>query len=330
MTRFIARHEDLGTVRFARSGLWETLHAVRLFADTRGRPYHEFWFRLVRERAGSLDLAPLLAVNPVRGEVPDFLSPPPRGPAPPFAAQVAEVRRTPPDQVAAELERCAATLGDTAARSRVDAMLADVVGARDTLAGLLERAWEVLVAPFWPTIEALLDADVVHRSRQLTDRGLQAMISGLHQRITWDGDAIVVDGGGDATVDLRGRGLVLMPSAFGWPQVVAVTDEPWQPTICYPARGIARLWQAPAPPPDALVRLLGRTRAMLLADLDRPASTTVLAARHGLSPSGVSRHLLALRDAGLAAGARHGHEIRYARTKLGTDLARAAIRLGPR
>jgi len=40
----------------------------------------------------------------------------------------------------------------------------------------------------------------------------------------------------------------------------------------------------------------------------------------GLSPAGVSRHLLALRDAGLVATARHGHEVRYRRTELGAAL----------
>jgi hypothetical protein len=31
----------------------------------------------------------------------------------------------------------------------------------------------------------------------------------------------------------------------------------WQPTIIYPATGIAGLWQAPAAPPGALARLPG-------------------------------------------------------------------------
>ena len=105
-----------------------------------------------------------------------------------------------------------------------------------------------------------------------------------------------------------------------------MVDEPWQPTIAYPARGIAVLWEKPTPPPDAPVRLLGQTRARILAGLEQPASTTALAQRHGLSPSGVSRHVLALRGAGLVTGSRHGHEIRYARTRLGTELARGPAR----
>jgi len=72
-----------------------------------------------------------------------------------------------------------------------------------------------------------------------------------------------------------------------------------------------------------LGRLLGPTRARLLACLDRPLSTTALAAITGLSPAGVSAHLLTLRNAGLLSTARHGHEVRYFRTDLGSALLRA-------
>jgi DNA-binding transcriptional ArsR family regulator len=116
-----------------------------------------------------------------------------------------------------------------------------------------------------------------------------------------------------------------MPSAFSWPGVVLVLDQPWQPTLIYPARGIAGLWQPPATqPPVALARLLGRTRAKLLLTLAEPASTAVLARRLGQSPSGVSEHLAALRDAGLLTSHRVGHQVLYERTPLAIALAGAA------
>jgi DNA-binding transcriptional ArsR family regulator len=62
----------------------------------------------------------------------------------------------------------------------------------------------------------------------------------------------------------------------------------------------------------------------VLTVLERPTSTSALAAELRLSPAGASRHLLALRDAGLVAGGRHGHEVRYARTALGAALLRSA------
>jgi DNA-binding transcriptional ArsR family regulator len=114
-----------------------------------------------------------------------------------------------------------------------------------------------------------------------------------------------------------------MPSAYVWPAVAAIVDEPWQPTIAYPAQGIAELWNAPTVPPEALGRLIGRTRALVLVGLDQPASTQVVAAQLGLSPAGASGHLMALRDAGLLTPTRRGHEVLYSRTALGTSLVQA-------
>jgi DNA-binding transcriptional ArsR family regulator len=328
MTAFAAQRQDLSMVRFARSPAWETVLAVRMFIDPRGRPYHQTWHAAMAGEAARLHLAPLFAVNPLRGSVPDFLAPPPHQPAPRFRDQLDEIRATPPEQVTEDLRRCRRTVTGKA-QGAVDQLLTDPAAARDLLAGQVQAAWERLVEPFWPRIQAVLDADVAHRSRQFTDHGLRPMLEGIDARITWGDGTVVVNDGMDLTVELRGRGLVLMPSAYIWPTVAAIVDEPWQPTIVYPARGIADLWQQAAPPPDALVRLLGRTRALLLTRLDRPASTGTLAALHGLSPSGASKHLIAMRDAGLITGTRYGHEIRYARTRLGTELSRAAAAGGP-
>lgn len=325
VTTLVAQGQDLGTVRFAWSPIWETLHAVRIFIDPRARPYHEAWRAAVEPEAARLDLAPLFAVNPLRGSVPDFLTPPPRVPAPSFDDQLAEFRATPPEQVAAELEGCRSSLAKRDQRRALDQLLADPAAARDLLADRVQAAWDHLVSQFWPRIRSLADADIAYRSQQLTARGLGPMLEGIDPRIKWgDGTVVVDDGDDDTEVELGGRGLVLMPSAFLWPAVAVIIDEPWQPTIAYPARGIADLWQQARPPPDALARLLGRTRALLLTSLGQPSSATTLAAVLKLSLSGTSGHLVAMRDAGLVAGTRHGHEIRYARTPLGSALVRAS------
>ena len=325
MTTLLAQGRDLVTVRFAWSPIWETLGAVRTFIDPRARPYHESWRAAVAQETSKLDLSPLFAVNPLRGSIPDFLTPPPRVPAPSFSDQLAEVRATSPEQVAIELERCRSSLTKRDQRLALDQLLADTAAARDLLADRVQAAWDCLVSQFWPRIRSLADADIAFRSQQLTGRGLGPMLEAIDPRIRWADGTVIVDDGSDIDVELGGRGLVLMPSAFMWPAVAVIIDEPWQPTIAYPARGIADLWQQAKPPPDALARLLGRTRALLLTSLDRPSSATTLAALLSLSLSGVSGHLIAMRDAGLVAGTRHGHEIRYARTPLGSALARASI-----
>jgi DNA-binding transcriptional ArsR family regulator len=312
--------DDLLSVRFACSPLWETQAAVRTFADDRGHSPHETWQRLVRERVSRLDLAPLLALQPLPGFVPDFLAPPPRTPRPRLRDQLAEIRATPPAQVAHELERCRKSVTDERYRALIDGYLAEPDRARDLLADRLHEAWTELVAPFWVRIRALLERDVEHRSRTLARHGLRRVLEELHPRIRWTKRGLSCVDRSGRTVLLDDRGLVLMPTAFHGEKVAAIVDEPWQPTIAYPARGIGELWRTPAGSPAALARLLGRTRALVLTSLDEPLSTTTLAALIELSPAGVSRHLLALRDAGLVSTMRHGHEVRYGRTRLGSAL----------
>lgn len=339
MTRFLAAAPDLTSIRFAWSPVWETHLAVRLLVIGEGRSYHRSWQARVARQAAGIDLSGLFAVNPPSGAVPDFLTPPPAGPAPTFAAQLALVRATPAEQVERELRQCQTGQPDgfggrrpTRAQARwaatfggaLDRLVADPAAARDRLADELAAAWEALIEPYWPRLRALLDADISFRAGQLAGHGLRELLGGIDTRISWDAGVIEIDDGLAGQFELGGRGLVLMPSAYVWPLVAGVTDEPWQPTIVYPARGIGGLWQRPAPAPGTLVRLLGRTRAQLLAALDEPASTTALAARHGLSPSGTSAHLTAMRDAGLLSTTRHGHEVRYGRTPLGTDLSQAS------
>lgn len=307
-------------MRFAVSPVWETQAAVQVLGDERGRTYHAPWLRLVRARAARLDLSPLYAVLPRGGYVPDFLSPPPRLARPSLRGQLAQVRATEPAHVARELARCRESVSDKTARALITALLADPERARDQLAARLQQAWTQLVGPFWVRLRTLLDRDVDERSRTLAQHGLRHVLDELHPKIRWTKRGLSLADRTGRTVDVGQRGFLLMPSAYLWPHAAAVIEEPWLPTIIYPATGIAALWLQPPAPNGELERLLGRTRAQVLAALDQPLSTTALAALVELSPAGVSRHLLALRDAGLLSATRHGHEVRYRRTKLGSAL----------
>jgi DNA-binding transcriptional ArsR family regulator len=330
MTLFAVRDPDsLLAVRFAVSPVWETQAAVQALADERGRSHHQPWVKQVRARAAGLDLAPLLAALPRHGYVPDFLAPPPQVSGIGFAGQLALIRATDPAQVGRELRWCRETVHDQGHGQLLGRLVANPERARDHLAAGLRHAWTTLVAPFWVRVRGLLERDIDERSRILARHGLRRVLDELHPKMRWTRHGLYLADCSDRTVDIGERGLVLMPSAWLWPHVAAVTEPPWQPAVIYPAAGIAGLWQAPATPPAALARLLGRTRALVLAGLDEPLSTTALAAVTGLSPAGVSAHLLTLRDAGLLSAARHGHEVRYHRTRLGSALLRQPGTPGP-
>jgi DNA-binding transcriptional ArsR family regulator len=109
---------------------------------------------------------------------------------------------------------------------------------------------------------------------------------------------------------------VLVPSAFYWHGVGPIID------------GVELLWQPGESGPQALARVVGRSRADLLSALDAPRSTTDLARHLELSPGAVSQHLSALRAAGLLTAARHGRAVLYMRTPLADRLQSAASPAG--
>ncbi|MEV0223310.1 DUF5937 family protein [Streptomyces sp. NPDC050704] len=314
--------DDLLRCRFAISPLWETQEAVRTLNRTERHGYHPRWLHRIGAASAGLDLTPLWLLMPQRGHTPDWLGPPPLGPAATFEEEIAGVRAAEPEAAGEDVARALADTPGAAGSPRGRALLADPARTVRELADLLEAAWHTLVEPDWPRLRALLEADVAFHSRRLAEVGLGGLLPELDPRFAWHAGTLTVDWKGEHVRELGGQGLVLMPSVFSWPDVVSGFDPPWQPTLVYPARGIGGLWAEPSDrTPEALVRILGRGRATVLTALDEPATTTALAFRLGLAPSSVSAHLSALRDAGLLLSRRYGHQVLYERTPLGIALA---------
>ncbi|MFF1559603.1 DUF5937 family protein [Streptomyces sp. NPDC058279] len=312
---------DLLRCRFSLSPRWETQEAVRVLRDARRQAYHLPWLRRIRAAADALDLRPLWLLMPRKGHHPDFLSPPPLGPSVTIGEELARVRATDPEAAGEELRRSLACTPGALDSELGRRMLEDPARAVAELADLHERAWEALIAPHWPRLRALLEADILFHSRRLAAGGLEALFDGLHPDLSWADDTLTVERAGHHERRLDGQGLLLMPSAFVWPEVIGGYDPPWQPTLVYPARGIGALWTSPTEvTPRPLAALLGRARADILCALTEPASTTALAARLSLAPSTVSAHLGTLRAAGLLIAARHGRQVLYERTPLAIAL----------
>ncbi|RNG27436.1 ArsR/SmtB family transcription factor [Streptomyces botrytidirepellens] len=317
--------DDLLRCRFAVSPLGQTHEAVRTLRRRERHGYHLPWLRRVRDAVAGLDLSELWLLMPVRGGyTPDFLGRPPEEPYASFEDELARVRATDADTAHRELSRSLACTRGAAATPAGAAMLDDPAGAVHRLADLTEKAWRLLVEPDWPRLRSLLEADIAYRSRQLADGGLERLFADLRPGLAWADGTLRVRTRYQAVMnqELGGRGVLLMPSVFVWPDVVSGFAPPWQPTVIYPARGVGRLWREPdAGAAQALGRLLGANRAAVLAALEEPASTTALAHRLGLAPSSVSAHLTVLRAAGLLVSRRRGHQVLYERTPLGMTLA---------
>lgn len=317
--------DDLLRCRFAVSPLWETLAAVQRLVDVDKLDHHAPWRGRVRPVVDALELEPLVALLPPQTtQVPDFLTPPPTGPDVRIEAELERLRSTPDEQVALELTR-AIGARRTEAPAALRPLLEDPATARARLADLVEHCWDALVRPWWPTVRDLLGADVAFRARRLADGGLAGLFADLHPGLRWEPGRLVVSSRVVADRSLDGAGLLLLPSAFHVERPVVMLDPPWQPTLIYTARGVAELWRAPVEPDAALARLLGRTRAALLAALDEPASTTTLARRHRLGAATVSEHLTVLRDAGLVTARRDGRRVLYERTEVARVLLGARL-----
>ncbi|TNY34848.1 ArsR/SmtB family transcription factor [Thermomonospora catenispora] len=326
MIEYVLTPDDVARVRFAFSPLGEMVASLRVLADPARHALHLPWVRRVRPRLRGLRLDPLRALVGPTGYIPDFLTPPPRTPLPDLADELAALRATAPERVAEEIAWLEADPRASRHERERTAPLRRELAAdpRRTLAlltDLLAAYWEAALEPHWPRVRDLLEADVLRRTRALAERGTEGLFADLHQRVRWDGERLRVNVAYTERAVLGGQGMLLVPSAFAWPDVLAMLP-PYQPQLVYPPYAVATLWEtASAAPPDALAALLGRGRAAVLTGLRSPSSTTELARRLGVTPGAVSQHLAVLRDCGLVAGRRMGRHVLYVRTPLGDALA---------
>jgi DNA-binding transcriptional ArsR family regulator len=302
--------------------MWEAVASLRVLLDPARGALHLPWLSELRDgRLRHVELRAVAALVPPRGYIPDFLTPPPTGPLVDFEEELEAVRATRPEQVRYDLRL---RFGRRRPPAAVKPLLDEPRRAVRRLADALGEYWRLAVEPHWPRIRALLESDLAHRARRLTTGGQQALFEDLHPAVRWGEQRLSVESDYDAVLPLRGSGLLLVPSAFAWQRPAVITEKPWQPTLVYPARGLAMLWEPGEAAPEGLASLVGRTRADLLAALDAPRSTTELAQRLGVSAGGASQHLSVLRGAGLVTGRREGRSVLYVRTPLADELVGGA------
>ncbi|GAA2211098.1 DUF5937 family protein [Nonomuraea monospora] len=313
---WVLKPEDVARIRFAFSPMWELVASLRTLQQPARQSIHLPWLKAVRPRLAGLDLTELLALVPPTGYLADFITPPPDTPMPDFAAELDRVRRADPARAREEAAKVEGA--DPAVIAR---FTADPEAGVLRVADALEAYWEVGLAEFWPRVYALLERDVLRRSRQLAQGGARELFAGLGPAVRWTGEKLLIDRPWCEAGGLHGDGLVLVPSAFYWP-AVAVMTAPYQSMLVYPVQGVGTLWQqGPPPAPGALGALIGKSRAAILIALAEPATTSALATRMALTPGAVSQHLGVLSGGGLAVGMRIGKQVVYRRTLAGDMLA---------
>lgn len=144
----------------------------------------------------------------------------------------------------------------------------------------------------------------------------------------------MVNGSATATDPRVGRGLVFVPTHFGWPHLLVLHAPGWRPVVHYPL-GSPELASAPGS-----VELLRRRmealahpmRMMLCRSLARgPYTTSELATVYGISAPEVSRHLSVLKKAELLHTHRQGRYAQHqldvtAVARLGSDFMEGILR----
>jgi DNA-binding transcriptional ArsR family regulator len=316
MLRYLLTEDDVGSVRFGISPLCELGLSLRAIREPARFPLQLGWLRRTEEARAHLDMATLNGLIDERMWTPDFLNPRPSSPLTRLDDELDVLLATPPEVFRADLIAVHGRIPEVFAGS-TSAALRRIVRA-------LRQLWETCLEPYWPRMRAVLEADVVHRGRQIAQTGVAGMLNGLSSRIDYDHGVVSVRlaTAVDREQAIDGNGLTLVPTMFTRRASAPIGDGP--PMILYSARGQGALWEAErVANPAAVAAVLGQTRASLLAALGDPASSTELGVRLGVTASAVNQHLRVLRDAGLLVSTRYGRSVLYLRSELGTSLLAA-------
>jgi DNA-binding transcriptional ArsR family regulator len=317
--RFRFGPQDLLSLRFAVSPVFEVVCALGLLREADPGSLHRPWQVAARERLRGVEYGMLAALINPDGYTPDFFSPPPASAASTLEADLAQVARTPVEQIERELSwRFEGQTIPAEVKPLIDSPATGV----ELLCNEIRALWKAALAPDWPWLVHLEKADILYRSRRLAESGAAAVFDDLHPDLVWKDSELLWDRPHEQVVELGGRGLLLVPVVLSWPRLSGLLDERWQqPAVIYPPRGVARLYsQRSTTQAGSLGRLIGQRRAVILAALGEPQTTSHLAALTGWSLGSVSDHLSVLRKSGVVSRQRDGRSVIYRRTALGDAL----------
>jgi DNA-binding transcriptional ArsR family regulator len=214
-------------------------------------------------------------------------------------------------------------------------LLADPAAVRARVRHTLEQCAEAFFDAAWTGAAVQLATDLRLKNDLLRRQGIGAALASVSGAVTLapDGGSVVVDKLQDNATAAHGTGITFIPSVFGRPHLVAIHAPGWQPVVQYPVAEASPSEPASLEAVSLRLKALAHpVRLRLLRTLARGPHTTVeLAHAWELSAPEASRHLAALRRAGLLTTRRHGRYVHYtlnlpAVTTLGTDVLAAVLR----
>ncbi|MFH8615580.1 ArsR/SmtB family transcription factor [Streptomyces sp. NPDC017979] len=339
MLRIHFTGDDLAKVRMAAKPdvLWETILSFHRLRERRRALMFGEWRTETRARLnGETNL--LAALVPPKGYFPDFLTPPEAGGG--LESGLEAIRATAPARLHSELTLASAARASARASGPASGPSAGPAAPSGAavIGGLAEGAPQALsrllsalrgyhraaIEPYWPHIQARVEADRAVRGRALLDGGAAELLGSLPPVLRWRAPVLEADYPVDRELHLDGRGLLLQPSFFCRGTPVVLRDATLPPVLVYPV--------AHAPDPafgegssalgPSLGRLVGHTRSVVLQAIRYGCTTSELARRAGVSLASASQHAAVLREAGLVLTLRHGNAVLHTLTPLGAALLR--------
>ncbi|MEV8371310.1 helix-turn-helix domain-containing protein [Kribbella sp. NPDC056861] len=172
----------------------------------------------------------------------------------------------------------------------------------------------VSVAPCWPSGTTPVGAVPLAGTDDI-DR----LLAELHPRVRWTSPVLQVLDLDGPDLALAGRGLRLQLYGFRWQAPAPLRDPAHPPVLGVPIpRPTTQL--PPVGNRDALVSLLGTTRAAALEACFGGCTSTGLAKRCSVSIGAASYHAAVLRKSGLITTRRTGSSVLHEVTPLGFRL----------
>ena len=223
------RAADLAETTFTISPMQETVFSLWVWRRPGRQPMHLPWRSAELAAWRQLDTDVLEALVAPTMWLPDFLTPRGSELHAAFDDELAAVGATPPRRVAADIRR---TYGDA---TPPPVLLGRPSQVLRRITGAIADYWQACLQPYWPRIRAVLEADVVYRSRQLAASGAAGLFGTLDARVRWNDGILTVDRkiAERSYLEVAGRGVRLSPSLFcrGAVTYIDLDEPPW---IVYP------------------------------------------------------------------------------------------------
>ena len=157
-TRLPLSTADLAQLRFAYSPIWELILSIRLLQSPERHALYTGWLQCTLPKLADLDLRLLTSLIRPSGYFPDFLTPPPASSHPSFAGELAQLAKTPPEQIQQQVQHA---IGEQAPDSVQARYLRQPAASLRQLVDLLERYWQRALAEHWPGLQRVLEGDVL-------------------------------------------------------------------------------------------------------------------------------------------------------------------------